>query len=493
MNRRILAGPGIVLYTLLVSVLLVIVLCISVTAGAITGDDILPDTTNGRVAAGWIRAFNSGDAEAMSRFYIDHGSEALLARFDSEQRKSMYLGVFSQVGIITPKQLAGDAAGRLGILVQSDGGVWLEVDIGFDEETGKIKGLMFRPSGPPEDLPPAGSMSETETFGSIKEKLEEMTLNDEFSGAVLVAKNDDPVFVEAFGYASREYSVSNRVDTKFNLGSINKVFTKTAVAMLVSQGKLSLDDMIGKYITDYPNREAAEKVTVRHLINMTSGIGDFFGQRYSETPKSRIRTLEDYLPLFADKPLEFEPGTDNQYSNGGYVVLGIIIERVSGESYFDFVRRHIFEPAGMKDTDSFEADEIVENLASGYTRHGPDGEESEIRTNIYSRPARGSSAGGGYSTVMDLLAFIKAISSDELLPPEFGDWILGGPEPGGSGESVENKEPRAIALAGGAPGINSFLEIGLPGGYTVIVMTNLDPPAAMTVGGLIRRWLGRIE
>ncbi len=473
--------------------MLLIMPCGTAVAGEASDKDIMPDTPNGRVAAEWIRAFNSGDAETMIRFQLDHSSEALLARFDSEQRKSMYLGVFSQTGVITPVQLIGDAADRFGILVHSEGGEWLEVDIGFDQETGKIRGLMFRPSGPPEDLPPPGSLSESEAFSSIKEKLEEMTLNDEFSGSVLVAKKGDPVFVETFGYASRQHSVPNRIDTKYNLGSINKVFTKTAVAMLVSQGKLSLDDTIGKYIADYPNREAAEKVTVRHLIDMTSGIGDFFGQRYSDTPKSRIRTLEDYLPLFADKPLEFEPGTDSQYSNGGYVVLGIIVERVSGESYFDFVRRHIFEPAGMMDTDSFEADEIVENLASGYTRQGPDGEEIEIRSNIYSRPARGSSAGGGYSTVMDLLAFIKAIDSGKLLPPEYSGWILGGPEPGEPGGEERGNEPRAIALAGGAPGINSFLEIGLPGGYTVIVMTNLDPPAAMTAGGLIRRWLGRIE
>jgi CubicO group peptidase (beta-lactamase class C family) len=453
----------------------------------------MPDTPSGHIAVEWLRIYNSGDAEAMNLFQLEHSSEALLARADESKRKRMYTSVFEQTGIITPIQLVDDSAERLSLLVRSERGEWLDLEIAFDGGSGKIKGIMFRPSGPPDEELPEGSLTESEAFLNIKEELAEMTSNDEFSGVVLIAKGGDPVFLEAFGCASREHSVLNLADTKFNLGSINKVFTKTAVAMLLSQGKLSLYDTIGEHIEDYPNEEAAEKVTVRHLIEMTSGIGDFFGQRYSGTPKARIRTLEDYLPLFVDKPLEFEPGTDNMYSNGGYVVLGIIIERVSGESYFDFVRKHIFEPAGMEDTDSFEADEIVDNLASGYTRRGPDGAGGEIKSNIYTRPARGSSAGGGYSTVMDLLAFIEAIESNALLPPEYSDWILGGPEPGGRSEGDEGGEPRAIALAGGAPGINSFLEIGLPGGYTVIVMTNLDPPTAMTAGSLVRRRLSRIE
>ena len=386
MNKRNISAPGIVSIALLVTALSMMGSAGLSWAGGIPCDDILPDTANGRIAAEWLRAFNSGDAEVMNRFHLEHSSEALLARFGPERRKSMYMNVFSQTGVIRPKQLVEDDTGSLSMLVQSEGGEWLDLEIRFEEESGKVVGIMFRPSGPPEELPQAGSMSESEIFSDIRDKLEEMTRNDEFSGSVLIARNDIPVFAEAFGYASREYSVPNRVETKFNLGSINKVFTKTAVAMLVSRGMLSLDDPIGKYIKDYPNREAAEKVTVRHLVDMTSGIGDFFGQRYSDTPKWRIRTLEDYLPLFADRPLDFEPGTDNQYSNGGFVVLGIIIERVSGESYFDFVRRHIFEPAGMNDTDSFEADEIIENLASGYTLRGPGFEEGEKNGKIAGWP-----------------------------------------------------------------------------------------------------------
>jgi D-alanyl-D-alanine carboxypeptidase len=452
-----------------------------------------PDTQAGRMAADWLQAFNSGDPDVMSRFEAEHFSESLLARMDAERRRSMYVNVHDQTGSITLERLLQEESDHISVLARNDTGGWLEIDLRSEPESGKIAGVMLRPSDPPGDLPPEDSMSESEALDGIREKLEKLTGDDEFSGTVLIARDGEPVFTEAFGLASREFSVPNRVDTKYNLGSINKIFTKTAVALLLSEGKLSLDDRLGDHLADYPNREAAEKVTVRHLIEMTSGIGDFFGERFVDTPKSQVRTLEDYLPLFAEEPLEFEPGTGNRYSNGGYVVLGLVVASVSGQNYYDFVRKHIFEPAGMNETDSYQADEIVENLACGYTRLGPDRREGELRGNIYTRPARGSSAGGGYSTVRDLQRFVDVITSNRLLPPEYSAWIFGGPEPGGGEAGDRDSRPGAIAIAGGAPGINAFLETGAAGRYTVIVMTNLDPPTAMEAGGLVRRWLERVE
>jgi D-alanyl-D-alanine carboxypeptidase len=463
-------------------------------AGSPADGDIFPETAGGRIAEEWFRAFNSGDAEVMSRFQLEHDSETLLSRMDEDRRRNMYLGVYGQTGRITPDRILKDEPARISVLARSEKGEWLEVELRFESDTGKIAGIMLRPSGPPGDIPLEGPMSESAALAGIKEALEDLTRNDEFSGTALIASDGDAVFAEPFGMANREFSVPNRIDTKFNIGSINKIFTKTAVAMLLSEGSLSLDDQIGDFLPEYANREAAEKVTVRHLVQMSSGIGDFFGEQFAATPKSRLRTLEDYLPLFAGEPLEFEPGTGNRYSNGGYIVLGLIIEKASGEDYYDYVRRSIFEPIGMMDTDSYEADEIVSNLACGYTKFGPEEEEAvELRRNIYTRPARGSSAGGGYSTAHDLLKFVNAVFSNALLPPEYNAWILGGPEPGGREQGDRDWEPGGIALAGGAPGINSYIDIGAPEDYTIIVMTNLDPPTAMRTGGLIRRWLDNIE
>ena len=226
---------------------------------------------------------------------------------------------------------------------------------------------------------------------------------------------------------------------------------------------------------------------------MTSGVGDFFGERFDAMPKDRFRTNADFLPMFAGNPLAFEPGSRRRYSNGGYVVLGAIVEKVSGQSYYDFVREHIFLPAGMTNTDSFEADLPVPNLAEGYTREsgsGGQGTTEPRRKNIYSRPARGSAAGGGYSTAEDLLRFTSALLADKLLSPAYTDWYLSGVEPGKGAPPPRAKG--AVGWSGGAPGINAELEADLSTGYIVIVLGNYDPPAAGTVARAIRRVLSGV-
>ena len=163
----------------------------------------------------------------------------------------------------------------------------------------------------------------------IQTYLGDQASKDAFSGVVVLTRNGATVFSGAYGLASKEYNVANTVDAKFNLGSINKLMTRIAIVQLVEQHKLSVDDRIGTILTDYPNKDAAANVTVRQLLEMTSGIGDFFGPAFIATPKEKLRTLQDYLPLFASKPLAFRPGTKRRYSNGGFVVLGLIVERLT--------------------------------------------------------------------------------------------------------------------------------------------------------------------
>ncbi|RIK56132.1 hypothetical protein DCC62_30635, partial [candidate division KSB1 bacterium] len=249
------------------------------------------------------------------------------------------------------------------------------------------------------------------------------------------------------------------------------------------------DDPIGKHLPDYPNQQAAEKVTILHLLNMSSGIGDIFNDKYANLPKDRLRTIKDYLPLFAGDPLAFEPGARRQYSNGGYLVLGAIIEAVSGEDYFDYVRAHIFKPAGMENTGSYEADAIVPNLATGYTlRAGGSGERR--------KPARGSSAGGGYSTAEDLLKFTLALQNLKLLSGEYTKWLLAGMDsapPAAVQKSTAPITAGNLGIAGGAPGINAILDMDVASGYTTIVLSNYDPPSAEKAGRQIRAWLPRFE
>ena len=324
-------------------------------------------------------------------------------------------------------------------------------------------------------------MSESGLLPSVKSYLDDLEKSDEFSGVILIAKDGKPIFQDARGYASKEFQVPNRIDTKFNIGSLNKIFTTIAIGMLADEGKLSFDDKIGKHLPNYPNKQASEKATIYHLLTMTSGIGDIFGEEYDATPNDKLRTISDYLPLFASKPLEFEPGTSQQYSNGGFLVLGAIIEKVSGQSYYDFVRKRIFEPIGMKNTDSYALDEVIPNMANGYTL-GEFGKTKGVRkNNIYTLPSRGSSAGGGYSTVSDLLKFANAIDSGKLSVPESLKKS--------KGILTADMLMRGFRLMGGSLGVNSMILSKLPGNHTVIVLSNYDPPSASKVGKQISEWI----
>ena len=320
--------------------------------------------------------------------------------------------------------------------------------------------------------PAVAPISRDELTRRLTIYLDSLSAIDQFSGLVVIASTSGgaPVFQRAYGMADRATHRDNNTETAFNLGSINKVFTATAIRQLAAAGKVDLDSSLARYLPDYPNKEVARRITIRQLLQMRSGIGgDIFGMPASGNSHD-IRQNSDYLPLFAHEPLLFEPGTQNRYSNAGFVVLGLVIERVSGESYYDYVKRHIYEPAGMTRTAHYPADSLPANTAIGYTRgSGPQAApNAPPQPNTTMLPGRGSAAGGGYSTAQDLLRFLAAIRADR---------IPGAP-------------PAGLGVAGGAPGLNAVMEGALPGGYDLIVLANLDPPAAERVARMVRTWLG---
>ena len=345
----------------------------------------------------------------------------------------------------------------------------------------------------PMTWPAARSMTESEALAAIEQAASEAAAADTFSGVVLVARDGRPLLHKAWGLASREFAVANRPDTKFNLGSINKLFTQVALGQLIEQGRVSLDDPLGKRLPDYPNREAAS-ASPSGTWSRCGPASAISWPQFEATPKDRLRRNADFLPLFAAEPLLFEPGKESRYSNGGYVVLGEVVARVSGEDYHDYVRKHILQLAGMADTDSYEADAVVPNLAEGYTRdeEGERPSNAARRRNIYSRPARGSAAGGGYSTAEDLLRFASALLADRLLTPPWTDWIVARVEPA-PGKPPADRMRGGIAYTGGAPGINAALELDRDPAWTVIVLANDDPPTATRMAKKVRRLIDAIQ
>lgn len=314
------------------------------------------------------------------------------------------------------------------------------------------------------------NMSEAEAVAAIRPYVEALVQRDLFSGSVLLAKDGKTLFLESFGMANKEFGIPNTADTKYNIGSINKTFTQVALMQLRDEGKVDFSKTLRTYLPDYPSG-VADKVTLQQLLQHSSGLGDIFGPAYAAMPKDRLRKLTDYLPLFVEKPLEFEPGSSRRYSNAGYIVLGLVIEKVSGMTYDEYVKTKIFGPLGMNDTAAFESDAVVPKRASNYTR----GEDGTLRTNVHMRPGRGSSAGGGYSTVGDLLRFTREVK--KVLSATSFDRFLGA-DPG-------------VGWAGGSPGVNGVVELGK--GYTLIVLANYDPPAAEEVASNVRRLLGIFE
>jgi CubicO group peptidase (beta-lactamase class C family) len=355
----------------------------------------------------------------------------------------------------------------------------------------KIAAIGLRPA---KNAPAEAKKPAVKEIGSELELFtKKMAEADVFSGAVLLAKDGQVVYKGAFGMANKDFNVPNRTDTKFNLGSMNKMFTSVAIAQLVEKGKLSYDDPLAKFIPDFPNAEAAKKIQIKHLLTHTAGLGGYFSEKYDAMSRAKIRTVDDMMKLAREdeKDIKFEPGSKWQYSNTGMMVLGKVIEVVTGQNYFDYVRENIYKPAGMNNTDCYELDKVNTNLAVGYDKRFTD-HGIEWSNNIFAHVMRGGPHGGGFSTVEDLLKFDQALRSGKLVSAATFKLIssakpeLNSPEYGyGFGYDAERN---VTGHSGGFSGISSNLDIYLANGWTAIVMSNYSRGS----GALSRKMEGLI-
>ncbi len=250
-----------------------------------------------------------------------------------------------------------------------------------------------------------GSNSDKD-FTWLSNYIDEYHQTGGFSGTVLIAKGGKTIFQKAIGWQDIAKDVENSMDTRFNLGSGNKMFTAIAIAQLVEQGKIDYFSTISTYLPNYPDKEFALKATVHQLLTHSSGLGDFRDEQYKQNWHN-LETLSQSLPFVTNKPLKFEPGSRHAYSNSGFLVLGLIVEAVSGQSYFDYVKDNIYGPSQMLRTDSYKRNGTTKDLAVGY--QGVNNEWYEAK-----HPLMGTSAGGGFSTALDMLDFSNALFSNKL-------------------------------------------------------------------------------
>jgi CubicO group peptidase (beta-lactamase class C family) len=447
-----------------------------------------------------VETLSSGEPAAWRKFIGENFTKSSLERVSPERRFVTFARIYdrtrglalknvrqtkpNEVTATVVSQLLGETSELL-VLVEENAPYQITA-IGF----GPVRATGGAGAGPAA----AKKLSDQQIAGELDGFLKKLTGADNFSGAVLLAKDNKVFFEKAYGQAHKDFRAPNDVRTKFNLGSMNKMFTAVSIAQLVEAGKLSFEDPLGKFLPDFPDKAAAEKIKIKHLLTHTSGLGSYFNERFFNASRANYRTVDDYLELAKGDKSAFEPGTKWQYSNTGFLLLGKIIEKVSGRNYFDYVRENIYKKAGMTETDSYELDRVNANLAVGYEKEYTD-KGIVFRNNIFEHVISGGPAGGGYSTVEDLMKFAAALQAGKLVGSETVKILLspkpeiGSPEYG-YGFFVESEGGRTLAgHGGGFNGVSSDLTMFLGSNYTAVVLSNYgnaSQPVVAKIRELVR-------
>ena len=431
----------------------------------------VPFTPAARQLTRWVETFNAGDRAVWERFAREH--------YPSQPTPDPDLALREQTGgldLLNFEEITATRAVAVAKVRDAEStGVRIIVDVQAAEPN-RIVGVGVQPGVV---LPSAvARLPEPALPEAIRAELERRSRADRFAGAVVVTRNRTRVFGGAYGLADRERGVANRLDTRFRNGSMNKMFTAVAVLTLVQAGKLSLQDPVGKYVPGLQDRSLAA-ATIHQLLTHTGGAGDVFGPEFFDNRQS-LREHGDYVRLFAARPPLFEPGSRWMYSNFGFVLLGAVVERVSGQSYYDYVAAQVYAPAGMNSTGSEPEDRVVERRAIGYVKR-PGG---VWLSNVPTLPYRGTAAGGGYTTVEDLARFAEALTSRRLLDAKHTELLLSGKVDAMDGRYAYGFIERriggrsSIGHGGNAPGMDGELLIFPSNGYVIAVLSNLDAPAA---------------
>jgi CubicO group peptidase (beta-lactamase class C family) len=310
-------------------------------------------------------------------------------------------------------------------------------------------------------------LSAQEMVDKIDQVMNEYVKLDLFSGTVLIAKDSDILYAKAFGEADKDFHVKNTLDTKFNIGSIGKTFTGTSIMQLAQKGKLDVMDPVIKYLPDFPY---GDKILIHHLLTHTSGTYNYFAHPDFSQKMYTIRSVGDALPLIYDQELLFKtPGTEFRYSNSGIVILGAIIEKISGMSYPEYIQANILGPTDMNDTGINFLEDIVENRAVGYDKRIT----GKFTRNIFRMPPA-SADGGIETTVPDMLKFDQALYGTSLLNEDskkkmFTPFLEGYAYCWGIREEYDNF---IISHSGGTSGVSAVFRRYTTDRYTLVVLSN---------------------
>jgi D-alanyl-D-alanine carboxypeptidase len=446
----------------------------------------LPSTTAVmRLAKDWVETINSADDAAYLRFVeergpvLGDGMEPLVFRD--------FLRGMQLCGI---KSAKADAVEMWVFDPNMDSyGIWRFKPASTDVDKIQFAGGSFTDETPPGAIPPA-KLAMPALIAAVDELATSRAAKDQFSGAILLAQGGRVLFQKAYGLADRTHAKPNRLDTQFRFGSMGKMFTAVAIMQLVEKGKIDLQAPIGRYLTNYPNQDIATKVSVANLLSHTGGTGDIFGPEFNRR-KASLRSTKDYVDLYGNRAPAFAPGSRKSYSNFGFILLGRIVEEVSGLPYDDYIQRNIFKPAGMTSTGNRPERETLPRRAVSYTGSG-----GGLKSAADTLPLNGTAAGGGYATVGDFNLFMEGLTSHRLLRREtLQKLIEGGVKMAGGefaqfdfGETVPDAG-RWIGHSGGAPGMSGTLQHFLKTGVTLIILANRDPANTKGIANFVEHRL----
>jgi CubicO group peptidase (beta-lactamase class C family) len=472
---------------------------------------VVPESELGEIVRNFVSAVNAPDPEVVKTFVNNHLRSELSGvggdKWNTVKYTELLMNLRKQGGIISPVQVQpGYSDDYMAVMFQlSESEKIAAIEFVKNKNNKSLRSLevhaMQKPSAPYQW--PAEKLNKNKIIDALDEKLNKDINSDLFSGVVLIANEDGIIFNKAYGYASKKDQVKNDVNTRFHTGSVGKMITAAAIVQLVERGKLKFSDTIGSVLKNYPNKYAAGKVTIEHLLTHTSGIADPFEAGRRE-PGVHYVTPGDNLPLFADIELNMEPGTRHSYSNGNYTVLGAVIEEISGLTLEEYFRKNIFKPAGMSVADPESYNEL--GIAVRYSHPSDNDPLALNQPEPVANPGNEltfeySGFCSGYLTAEDIYKFLKALREGVIVSEGMVEILTTGKvavaETGPAkyaygfyDVTMWGVNMRGHSGGGSRSGIGADAEMLWDNNYYVIVLGNYDLDKVRPVSFSICRFLG---
>jgi CubicO group peptidase (beta-lactamase class C family) len=427
--------------------ILALIIFVSFTAAA---QNSVQQKQLGLVAQNFMKLYNTGDSAAYGAFL----HAVMPDKTEADRLLDRYNFTYNFIGKVDIRKMVPVTPEKMEIWTQDQRyEAWWKFTVITDSQQ-RFKQRYVEPTGFTEAFLKKGKLTSRQIVSEVDQYIEKR-MSKEFAGNIFIAHNTDVIYSRSFGLDQE--GKPNTLEHTFGLASMGKMFTAVSMLQLKDKGLLSLEDTVGKFLPELKNKAVAG-ITISQLLTHTSGMGDFFETPLFEKLKDSLKTSADFLPFIEEDKLAFEPGKDWRYSNTGFALLGIIIERISKQSFEEYVKEHIFEPAGMD----------------------------------HSTPGQG--AGGGRSTVSDLYHFSTALLDNKLLTKatttSFLTYTVNGKYGYGT-EHLKLGDEHVVGHSGGFIKECTELNIYPKNRYIVVILSNTDPPFGHFVSNKIKELLVR--